>query len=151
MKNKITDKIKKINRRVMVWRIERALDIELFDWQIAKIFDDQPFPDYIQRSRRAGKTTAQILFVLLCPKLKRKPRYGFPPRLYVDNRLNNPNGINISYEAARLAFFFGEDAVCFKRRAYFIHQMVDIAAKLKAAKIKTHHVEYVYHRRTHHL
>lgn len=147
--------IEKIRRRVMVWRIEKALGIELFDWQIAKIFDDKPFPDYVQRGRCMGKTTAQILFVLLCPKLKHSPtivhqyQYGFPPLLRVDEV--PCCGALDEWEFTRVAFFFGEDGVVKQRRVAFLYDMRKIAAKLKAAKIKTHHVEYVYRGRTHHL
>lgn len=151
MKQKFIDIIDKIRRRVLIWRVERALGIELFDWQIAKIFDDTPFPDYIQRGRRMGKTTAQALFVLLCPKLKRSPKYGFPPRLYIDNRLRFPEGLDVNWEAARIAFFFGEDGVCVQRRFHFVNSMRELADQLHAAKIKTHSVTYVYHGRTHHI
>lgn len=151
MKQVIMDIIEKIRRRVLIWRIERALGIELFDWQIAKIFDDTPFPDYIQRGRYVGKTTAQILFVLLSPKLRKPTLYGFPPRLYVDNILNHQNGFDVNRESARIAYFFGEDGVCLQRRALFIKRMQTIATQLHAAKIKTNRIAYVYHNRTHHI
>ena len=153
LKQKIIEIIDKIRRRILMWRVERALGIELFDWQIAKIFDDTPFPDYVQRGRRQGKTTAQILFVLLCPKLKHSPSivcaYGFPPKLYADKppTLGHMEG----YEAARIAFFFGEDGVCVQRRYFFIEEMRSIAEQLHAAKIKTHRVTFVYRGRTHHI
>ena len=146
MKNKITDTIKKINRRVMVWRIERALGFKLFDWQIAKMFDDKPFPGYVQKARCAGKTTAQILFVLLCPELKRSPTvkmlYGFPPALRVD-AVPEVSPI-VGCEATRAAFYFGEDGVNTRRRLFFIQEMKRVKRKLNRAKIKTHNVECIY-------
>lgn len=147
LKQKLFEIIEKISRRVMIFRIERALGIELFDWQIAKIFDDAPFPEHVQKGRRQGKTTAQILFVLLCPKLKCSPSlrmlYGFPPELRVDGVPNDSPFTG--YEAARAAFYFGEDGVVVHRRMYFIQKMRRINRRLNRAKIKTHHIEYIYH------
>lgn len=153
LKQKLFEIIEKISRRVMIFRIERALGIELFDWQIAKIFDDTPFPEHVQKGRRQGKTTAQILFVLLCPKLEHSPSivnaYGFPPKLYADKPPTL--GYMEGYEAARIAFFFGEDGVCVQRRYAFIENMRSIAEQLHVAKIKTHRVTFVYRGRTHHI
>ena len=145
----VTDIVDKIRRHVTLWRVERALGFELFDWQIAKMFDDKPFPEHVQKARCAGKTTAQILFVLLCPKLKRSPTlkklYGFPPELRVDAVPEiSPF---VGYEAARAAFYFGEDGVNTRRRLFFIQEMKRVKRKLNRAKIKTHKVEYIYHGR----
>lgn len=147
LKQKLFEIIEKISRRVLIFRIERALGIELFDWQIAKIFDDKPFPEHVQKERRQGKTTAQILFVLLCPKLKQSPSlrtlYGFPPVLRVDG-VSEDNQLFAGYEAARAAFYFGEDGVSRHRRLLFLQKLRRIKRRLNRAKIKTHQIEVVY-------
>ena len=139
--------IQRIKRRILIWRVNRALHIRLTDWQIAKIFEDKPFPEDVRHSRRQGKTTAQILFVLLCPLLRGSPsqatRYGFPPKLYVDNVLN-PGGYTDCYEAARVAFFFGEDGVNHQRRLLFMSKTLEINMLLREAGIKTHTVHFAY-------
>ena len=146
MKQKLFEIIEKISRRVLIFRIERALGIELFDWQIAKIFDDTPFPEHVQKGRRQGKTTAQILFVLLCPKLKQSPSlrtlYGFPPVLRVDS-IPEDNQLFAGYEAARAAFYFGEDGVSKHRRLFFLQKLRRINRRLNRAKIATNPVEII--------
>ena len=145
MKQKLFEIIEKISRRVLIFRIERALGIELFDWQIAKIFDDTPFPEHVQKGRRQGKTTAQILFVLLCPKLKQSPSlrtlYGFPPELRVDSVPEDSPFVG--YEAARAAFYFGEDGVTLEKRICFVHKIRRIKRRLNRAKIATNPVEII--------
>ena len=137
--------IQRIKRRILIWRVNRALHIRLTDWQIAKIFDDTPFPEDVQKGQRPGKTTAQILFVLLCPKLKRSPTltmlYGFPPELRVDSVPEDSPFVG--YEAARAAFYFGEDGVTLEKRICFVHKMRRIKRRLNRAKIATNPVEII--------
>ena len=142
---KILSLFQNIHRRIMVRRINRALGIELFDFQIAKIFDDEPFPDYIQRSRRCGKTTAQILFILLNKKFKNKVVL-----LHVDDH-GNLQGFRITENqfAVAVARTFGEDGITFRRRDFFAKELLETKKALSNHHIKTNVIAIKKFKRTH--
>lgn len=136
LKQKLFEIIEKISRRVLIFRIERALGIELFDWQIAKIFDDTPFPEHVQKGRRQGKTTAQILFVLFNKRFNNKAAL-----LHVDNR-GSLQGLRITEDqfAAAVAYIFGEDGLTLRRRDFFARELLSTKRAMSNHHIKTNAV-----------
>lgn len=139
--------IQKIRRKILIRRVNKALHIKLTDWQIAHIFDGEPFPEEIQYARRVGKTTAQILFVLLSKN--RIP--GNNLLMIVDeiDHLHYPC-VFPSQLAARNAFIFNEDGVTARRRYFFMRELLKVKDQLKARHIKTNTVCFLYHGRRHH-
>ena len=142
---KISQIIEKVKRRVLVWRVNRALNIRLTDWQIAKIFDDKPFPAHIQSGRRFGKTTAQILFILLNKKF-----HGKAALLHVDNQ-GDLRGLRVTEDqfAVAVAYIFGEDGITLLRRDFFAKELLKIKKELSSRHIKTNAVEIRRFKRLH--
>lgn len=136
----------RISRSVKVRRINRALGIKLVEYQIAHIFDGEPFPEPVQRSRCSEKTTAQILFVLLhrfdnraCPLLR------------VDDIQcwDGLRDITPESVAAERAYLFDEDGVTRIRREMFMKELLECKRKLKKHRIKTNAVCVVYQGKRH--
>ena len=130
--------IQKIKRKILIFRVNRALGIELFDWQIAHIFDDVPTPEALDEYRITGKTTAAVLKVLLNPK-------------YNNSIIGRENPDKYSYGSSpyyatvvRIARIYGEDGVTLMRRRLFIEKLRDTRRTLKSARIKFNNLTIRY-------
>ena len=137
MKHKLSELFERISRRFTVWRVNRALNIHLTDWQIAKIFDDTPFPEDVRLTRRIGKTTAQILFILLNKKFA-----GSYARLYVEDVVNTLKYRMLPDQfAASLAYMFGEDGITLRRRDFFVNELLKVRRTLCEHNVRVNSVE----------
>lgn len=130
--------IQKIKRKILIFRVNRALGIELFDWQIAHIFDDVPTPEALDEYRITGKTTAAVLKVLLNPK-------------YNNSIIGRENPDKYPCESppyyatvVRIARIYGEDGVTLMRRRLFIEKLRDTRRTLKSARIKFNNLTIRY-------
>lgn len=119
-----------IKRKYLTFRINRALDIELLDWQISYIFDDDLIPDDIQRERRSGKTTAQILRLLMNPKYNNLTIGGESPES------RQPGTHDYYIEAAKTARLYGYDGFTRWRRLRFLCDLRTTRRTLRRAKIR---------------
>lgn len=125
--------IQRIKRKYKVFRVNRALGIELYDWQIDYIFDDAYRGEVFYNGRYAGKTTAGVLRLLLNPKFNHAdlciPSPGFPVQSSEYFR-----------ECAHVAYIFGEDGVSSTRRLNFLNILRETRRKLNRAHIKTNSI-----------
>ena len=119
-------------RHKTVKRVNNALGITLRKWQIHYIFENQSTPLFIELSRRGGKTTAHILFILLNPLMD-----GIELESIVTNRFLD----GIRYDPRAYAkVLYGEDGVTVARQRFFKKELMEIRDRLNAAGIKTNNI-----------
>ena len=130
--------IKRIRRRIIVFRVNRALGTNLFNWQIEYIFDDAPLPAHIIRSRVVGKTMACVLRLLLNPKYNNSI-------IDPDIPAEFPSGSPQYYASAvKIARLYGESGVTPSRRRYFIDLLRETRRSLESAHIKVNNLTIRY-------
>lgn len=119
-------------RRKTVKRVNNALGINLRKWQIQYIFGNQSTPLFTELSRRGGKTTAHILFILLNPLMD---------GIELERVATNPPQQGLMYDPRDYAkVLYGEDGAVMHRQAYFKHELMKTRDKLNAAGIKTNNI-----------
>lgn len=119
-------------RRKTIKKVNKALGINLRKWQIQYIFKNQSTPMFIELSRRGGKTTAHILFVLLNPLMD-----GIELERIVTDRFQE----GLRYDPRAYAkVLYGEDGVTVARQLFFKKELMEIRDRLNAAGIKTNNI-----------
>lgn len=119
-------------RRKVVKRVNSALGIKLRKWQIHYIFDNQSTPLFIELSRKGGKTTAHILFILLNPLMD---------GIELERVINDRPLQGLMYDPRDYAkVLYGEDGAVMHRQVYFKHELMKTRDKLNAAGIKTNNI-----------
>ena len=111
--------IKKLKIKRTVAKVNKALDIKLYKWQIDYIFNDGWCPDY--DTRGTGKTLANILKTIIIFNKDTKP-------VIIDDR----SLIEDTKEGAKI--FFCEDGLWMHRRRIFINELLKTQATLKNVK-----------------
>ena len=137
-------------KRFRVWRatrkINRALNIELYDWQKDFIFYNEPIPTEIQNRRCQGKTLAHM--IKLCIADSSYPSEypsEFDSIIHLKSYLHNLDGdgyrLYFRHNYEHIQFnLFGEDNVSYRRRVVFCSELKHVYAelhKVKGLKLRT--------------
>lgn len=110
---------KQIKTRRTIRKINRALGVKLYDWQIAFIFEGRPYSAEIGNGRCNGKTLAHVLRACL----------------KTDVNIPEPIIIRRSYQTDTFVFeWAGEDAKPIMRARFFIHELRDIYNRLQGIR-----------------
>lgn len=119
--------IKKYRVKRLVKKINKALNIKLSDWQISYIFYSGEYHDELNYGRQNGKTTANILKLLLETPLS-FPKYN--PMIY--------DTITHRFDCDLFIKHFAmEDAKTLMRLQYFQREPLRIKEELNAIGIRT--------------
>ena len=130
-------RINQLFKKIRAWRttrkINKALGIKLYPWQIDFIFWNKPIPDDVIDRRRQGKTTAYA--IKLCVL---NSSYGSIPldvaTFVRDFRRADGDRAWRRFKQVQ-AILFGEDYCSYRRRKYFVDYYVrDIYKKLSSVK-----------------
>ena len=133
-------------KRFRVWRatrkINRALNIKLYDWQKDFIFYNEPIPTEIQNRRCQGKTLAHMIKLCIADSLYTSEIDSI---IHLKSYLHNLDGdgyrlyFRRNYEHIQFNLF-GEDNVSYRRRVNFCSELKHVYAKLlkvKGLKLRT--------------
>lgn len=126
-----------LRRLLLILRINKALGIRLYLWQIDYIFFDKEIPSDVLNKRVTGETTARILKILLSK----------------GNPLFVPKSVTYLPELNSFTFHVGRDVKWYRHRDYselkeylgtdiryyrfFCMELKDFYKKLTASGIKT--------------
>lgn len=111
----------------VIRKINKALSINLYDWQIQYIFYDGNYHSEYHYGRRNGKTLANILKLLLSEG----------ETIYIDTR-------NIPKTAKGLIGFLKEDDSPYKRVEFFCTELIAVYYKLEKVKgLKIRKIEII--------
>lgn len=101
----------------VIKKINKALSIDLYDWQIQYIFYDGDYHGEYNYGRRNGKTLANILRLLLSE--------GETVYIYASNM---PKTVE------NLVGYLKEDDSPYKRVEFFCNELIDVYSKLEKVK-----------------
>lgn len=134
--------IKWIKRRKTIKRVNRALNIELTDWQIDFIFKNRHYPYAIYSTRANGKTLAHILRICLKTDAKIPE-----PLIFYRHHLRTHDGEGYLGKLPPTARFLrdnaGEDFRAEQRMRFFVYELKKTYYLLSEVKgIKLRKIEF---------
>lgn len=110
----------------VIKKINKALSIDLYDWQIQYIFYDGEYHDEYYYGHRNGKTLANILKLLLSE--------GETIYIYDD----------MQKTAKNLNYYLKEDICTLRRVKFFCSELIDVYCRLNKVKgLKIRRIEIV--------
>jgi len=111
----------------VIRKINKALSIELYDWQIQYIFYDGDYHSEYNYGRRNGKTLANILKLILSEG----------ETIYIYAR-------DMPKTAKNLVGYLKEDDSPYKRVEFFCNELIDVYSKLEKVKgLKIRRIEII--------